>query len=108
MTDKCINSKLYRNRKLCANAQLKYREDVVLAAIFSFAFLKVNDCNDRMLSDRFSTPKLCKNKREKMHSNVEQSLMSRNISARAKYTHFQKSCNILSFKNIYAQMPRII
>ena len=40
MTDKCINSKLYRNRKLCANAQLKYREDVVLAAIFFFCFFE--------------------------------------------------------------------
>ena len=43
------------------------RTDVVLAAIFCFAYLKVNDTKDRMLTDifKFSTPKLCKNKRKK-------------------------------------------
>ena len=49
------------------SVQQKYRKDVVLAAIFGFSHLKVKDTKDRMLSDRFefSTPKLCKNKREK-------------------------------------------
>ena len=44
----------------------KYKTYVVLAAIF-FAYLKVNDTKDRMLTDifEFSTPKLCKNKRKK-------------------------------------------
>ena len=39
---------------------------MVLAAIFYFAYLKVNDTKDRMLTDtfEFSTPKLCKNKRK--------------------------------------------
>ena len=45
----------------------KYKTYVVLAAIFCFAYWKVNDNKDRMLTDifEFSTPKLCKNKREK-------------------------------------------
>ena len=40
---------------------------MVLAAIFYFAYLKVNGTKDRMLTDifEFSTPKLCKNKRKK-------------------------------------------
>ena len=35
--------------------------------IFGFAYLKVNDTEDRMLTDifEFNTPKLCKNKRKK-------------------------------------------
>ena len=40
----------------------KYRTDEVLAAIFCFAHLKVNDTKDRMLTDIFeySTLELCK------------------------------------------------
>ena len=39
----------------------------VVTAIFCFAYLKVNETKDRMLTDifEFSTPKLCKNKRKK-------------------------------------------
>ena len=57
----------------------KYRTDVASAVIFYFAYLKVNDTKDRMLTDiiEFSTPKLCKNKRKK------------------KYTHFQKKAALI-------------
>ena len=62
MTDKFINTKSSRNRKLCCNVPQKYRKDVVLAAIFDFAHLKLKDTKDRILSDRFefSTPKYVK------------------------------------------------
>ena len=86
MTDKLINSKSYRNRKLCVNVQQKYRKYVVLAAIFCFAYLKAKDTKHNILSDRFefSTPKLCKKDREKnLHLKVEQSSMF-HISGQAK------------------------
>ena len=55
MTDKSINSKSCRNRKLCVNVQQKYRKYVVLAAIFCSAYLKVTDTKDRMLwTDSYS------------------------------------------------------
>ena len=65
---------------------------VVFAAIFCFSYLKAKDTESKIWSDRFafSTPKLCKNKREKhLHSNVEQISMF-HIPAQAKYAHFQK------------------
>ena len=57
---------------MSVNVQQKYRKDVVLAAIFCFAYLKAKDTKDRMLSDKFklSTPKLCKNKRNKICSQM--------------------------------------
>ena len=66
-TDKFINSKSCRNRKLSVNVQQKYRKDVVLAVIFCFAYLKVKETKGRMLPDRFqlSTLKLCKKKAKK-------------------------------------------
>ena len=51
----------------------KNRKDVVLAAFFCFAFLKVKDTEYKVLFDRFgfSTHKLCKNKRD-IDINAEQ------------------------------------
>ena len=46
MTNKLINSKSCRNRKLSVNVQQKYRKVVVLAAIFCFAYLKEKDTKD--------------------------------------------------------------
>ena len=110
MTDKFINPKACRNLKLCVKMQQECRKDAVLAAIFCFAYLKVNGTKDRMLSDRleFSTPKLiCKNKRKKnLHSNVEQSLKF-HISAQAKYTHFLKRLQYSLDKKIYMSCTNI-
>ena len=67
LIEKQLNSKSCRNQNSCNNMEQKYKTDVVLAAIFCFAYLKVNDTKDRMLTDifEFSTPKLCTNKRKK-------------------------------------------
>ena len=48
-----------------------------------FVFLMLTDTFE------FSTPKLFKNKRKKLQSNVEQSSMF-HISDQANYTHFRK------------------
>ena len=91
MTDEVpTKSKSYkscRNRNLRVNVQQKYRKDVVLAAIFCFAYFK--NIKDRMLSDRFelSTPKLCKKKLKKSLLKCRAMFY---ILAEAKYTHFQK------------------
>ena len=52
----------------------KNRKDVVLAAFFCFAYLKVRDTEYKVLFDRFgfSTHKLCKKKRD-IDINAEQS-----------------------------------
>ena len=104
MTDKFINSKSCRNRKLCINVQHKYRENVVLEAIFCFSHLKVNDTKDKMLSDTFdfSTPRLCKNKREKICSQMASKVQCFIFQPRLNTHIFKKGGNILSFKNIYA------
>ena len=59
---KQINLSIPNHEKLSVNVQQKYRIDVVLEAIFCFAYLKVKDTKYKMLSDRLfdlSTPKLC-------------------------------------------------
>ena len=102
-----MNSKSCRNLKLCVNVHHKYRKDVVWAAILCFAYLKVKDTEDRILSDRFrfefSTPELCKNKREKICTQCLAKSMF-HISAQAKpakYTHFQKKEAIFSYLKKY-------
>ena len=59
-----LNHAETRNRAVICNE--KYRADVVLAAIFCFVYLKVNNTKDRLLTNiyEFSTPKLGKNKRK--------------------------------------------
>ena len=93
MTDKLLNSKSCRNRKLRVNVDKNIENMWFRQPFFCFLYLKVKDTKDRMLSDRseFSTPILCKDKREKnLHSKVEQSSMF-HISGQAKYIHFQES-----------------
>ena len=51
---------------------------MVLTAIFCFAYLKVDDMKDRLLTDtfEFTTPKLVEKQAGKnVHTNVEQSSM---------------------------------
>ena len=76
------------------------QKDVVLPAIFSFANLTLKDTKYSYIilsSDEFEfiTRKLCENKwiKKVPHFKVEQCSMFQ-ISAQAKYTHFQKILNI--------------
>ena len=98
MTDKFINSKSCRNRKLCV---IMYNKNIewkmwFWRPLFCFAYLAVEDTKDRMLSDRFefSTPKLCKNKRKKIALYIEQSfifqprLITHTFQKRLQYSYF--------------------
>ena len=93
MRHKLIKLKSCRKQKSCNNLKQKFRKDVVLVAIFCFAYLKVKDTNYIILSDRFefSTHQLCINERDKKYrfNIAEQSLMF-HISTQDRYTHFQK------------------
>ena len=56
--------------KIVQYFEQKYKTDMVLAVIFCFAYLKVNDTKDRILTDifEFSTPKLCNKQAQKIIS----------------------------------------
>ena len=74
-----------------------------LAAIFCFAYLKVNDTKDRMLTDifEFSTPQLCKNKRKKKLALKCRAKFNVLYFSPPKYTHFHKKAAIFSHLKIY-------
>ena len=105
MTDTFSNScNSCRNQQMCVKVQQKYRKDVVLVAIFCFAYLKIKDTKESMLSDRveFSSHKLCKNKRKKICTQMSSKVQCFIFQPWLKTYIYKKSCNILSFKNIYA------
>ena len=76
---------------------------MVLAAIFCFAYLKVNDTKDRMLTDifEFSTPILLKTSGKKICNQMSSKVQSFKFQPRLNTHIFKKGCNILAFKNIY-------
>ena len=92
MTYKFINSKSCRKRN-----------DMVPAAIFCLASLKVKYTTDTMLSDRLdlSTPKLCKNKRKKSALKCRSKFNVSYLSLGYIQTFSKTGYNILSFKTIY-------
>ena len=76
------------NRAIICKQQ--YKTDVVLAAIFCFAYLKVNDTKDRILTD-IST---------QMSSKFQ-------CFSPPKYTHFHKKAAIFSHLKMYMRCANL-
>ena len=90
MRHKFINSKSCKDQKSCNNLQQKYRKDVVLAAIFCFAYLKVKDTKYIILSTDSNSAHTSYVKTSGTKNVVliaDQSSMF-HISIQDKYTHF--------------------
>ena len=105
MRHKFINSKSRRNQKSCNNLQQKYRKDVVLAAIFCFAHLKVKDTKYIILSTDSNSAHTSYVKTSGTKTIVliaDQSSMF-HISIQDKYTHFKKKSAIYFRLKIYMQ-----
>ena len=76
---------------------IKYRTDVVLAAISCFAYLKMNATKVENVNRHIRIQYT-----QIMHKQAEKKIcpqMSSKISAQAKYTHFQKK---LQYSGIYS------
>ena len=104
-----LNHTETRNLAIICNKNIK-QIYVVLAAIFCFAYLKVNDTKDRMFTNicKFSTPKLCKNKRKKyLALKCRAKIDVLYFSPAPKYTHFHKKAAIFSHLKIHIPCTNI-